>query len=336
MKPKVGFWLEAVRIIPRLSREEWDELDIVSRWLVSTRFAAVVLTVFSVLIAGLLAYQTQPINILVWLAILVSLLFAHGTNNIINDLVDYRRGIDNENYFRDMYGPQPLGRGFRTEKEQLRYALVNGAIAIVIAVGVCLYRGELSWLLLGLGLFFMIFYTYPLKYFALGELSLLIVWGPLMVAGGYYVLVGDWSWLVVLASLPYALGVTATLMGKHIDKHDFDREAGVNTLPVVLGERASRYVVLALIVLQYVVTAYLILVGFFTPVMAVVVLAVPQFVREVVPMFLKPRPKERPADYPESSWPLWFVNSSFRYSRAFGGLFVLALIVDTILQAVVL
>jgi 1,4-dihydroxy-2-naphthoate octaprenyltransferase len=336
VKPNFAFWVKAVRVMPRLTREEWDDLDVVSRWLVSTRFAAVVLTVFSVLIAGLLAYEVQTINVLVWIAMLVALLFAHGTNNIINDLVDFRRGIDTENYFRDLYGPQPLEKGFRTQKQQVRYAIVNAVIAIGIGVAVCAYRGGLSWAIMGAGLFFMVFYTYPLKYFALGELSLLLVWGPLMIAGGYYVLVGTWSWLVVLASLPYALGVTATLMGKHIDKFHDDKRAGVHTLPVVLGEGLSRGVVVALIVLQYLITAYLIVIGFFTPVMALIVFALPYFVRTVIPMFAKPRPTERPADYPETAWPLWFVSTTFVYSRKFGALFVLALIIDTVLQAVVL
>ena len=84
-----------------------------------------------------------------------------------------------------------------------------------------------------------------------------------------------------------------------------------------------------LIALQYVITGYLIVTGFFTPIMALVVLALPQYIRKVIPPFLKPRPTERPEAYPESAWPLWFVAFTFVYSRTFGGLFVLALLLDT-------
>ncbi len=335
-KPQISFWIRALRIIPRLTTEEWNGLDVVSKWLVSTRFAAVVLTVFSVLIGGILAYREGMVPIHIWIAMLVALLFAHATNNIINDLVDYKKGIDKGNYFRNLYGPQPVENGFRTVGQQTWYAVINGLIAIAIGLIVVIYRGGLAWPLMGIGLFLMIFYTYPLKYFGLGEIALLLVWGPLMVAGGYYILVGDWSWIVVIASLPYGLGVTATLMGKHIDKHDLDKEAGVHTLPVILGEGVSRYVVLLLIAAQYGIVAYLIIVGYFTPVMAIIVAAAPYFVVKVVPMFAKPRPKEQPADYPDDVWPLWFVSVTFVYSRRFGGLFVLGLIVDTILQRTVL
>jgi 1,4-dihydroxy-2-naphthoate octaprenyltransferase len=65
-------------------------------------------------------------------------------------------------------------------------------------------RGGLTLILLGMGAFFVLFYTFPLKYIALGEIAVLVVWGPLMVGGGYYEITGIWDWNVVIASLPYA------------------------------------------------------------------------------------------------------------------------------------
>jgi 1,4-dihydroxy-2-naphthoate octaprenyltransferase len=43
--------------------------------------------------------------------------------------------------------------------------------------------------------FFVLFYTWPLKYIGLGEIAVLIVWGPLMIGGGYFV------WSAVLTGL---------------------------------------------------------------------------------------------------------------------------------------
>ena len=77
----------------------------------------------------------------------------------------------------------------------------------------------------------MLFYTWPLKYIGLGELAVIIVWGPLMIGGGYYVITGQWSWKVVLASLPYALGPTTVIFGKHIDKHDPTRPRASTPCP---------------------------------------------------------------------------------------------------------
>ena len=119
----------------------------------------------------------------------------------------------------------------------------------------------------------MLFYTWPLKYIALGELAVLIVWGPLMIGGGYYVITGAWDWWVVIASLPYALGVTGVIFGKHIDKYLPDKERRIHTLPVVIGEKAARVTLLGMLFLQYLFTFVLIATGFYTPLMLLVVLA---------------------------------------------------------------
>src|SRR5207248_9411438 len=79
-----------------------------------------------------------------------------------------------------------------------------------------------------------------LKKRGLGELDVLLVWGPLMIAGTYYSATGSIPWQVWPASVPYGLLCTAVLMGKHIDKLPWDAAAGVRTLPVILGEAGAR------------------------------------------------------------------------------------------------
>jgi len=334
VKINLEMWRKAVTVMPRIENEQWKGLDFISKWLISTRFAAIVMTIISVLIAGILAYRVTNINLLIWLALMVSLVFAHATNNLVNDLVDYKTGIDRENYYRDQYGPQPLERGFKTMKGQLLYAAINGAVALGLGIFLVFYRGGLTPYLLGAGAIFVLFYTYPLKYFALGELSLLLVWGPLMVGGGYYVLTAQWSWEVVIASLPFALGVTSTLLGKHIDKYELDREKHVYTLPVAIGERAARVLAVGLVVLQFLVTTYLIVVGFFTPIVAVVAISIPSFFKDMVKMYRKPKPEGRPDWYPEDAWPLWFVGSAFVFTRRFGGLYVVGVLIDTLIRRI--
>ncbi len=160
---------------------------------------------------------------------------------------------------------------------------------------------------------------------------MLLVWGPLMIGGGYFVITGAWSWTVVLASLPYALGVTGVIFGKHIDKYEMDKQRGIHTLPVVIGELTARYTLVAMLILQYVLTLVLVLTGFYTLVMAAVVLAIPTL-RKIWPMFKASKPAEKPADYPEV-WPNYFVAAAFIHNRSFGVWFMLALIVDSVLTA---
>jgi 1,4-dihydroxy-2-naphthoate octaprenyltransferase len=319
-------WAAALRVIPRISKEEWGRLDLISKWLISARAAVLIMTFLSGAIAGILALRDGLFIFWPWLALQAGLLLAHGTNNLLNDYTDYARGVDQDNYYRAQYGPQPLVHGLMNQRELLTYALVTGLLALGAGGALVAYRGTLALVLLALGAFFVLFYTFPLKYIALGEIAVLIVWGPLMVGGGYYVITGVWSWNAVLASLPYAIGVTTVIFGKHVDKAGVDREKGIHTLPVVIGERAGRAVIVGMFVAQYLVTLYLILTGYFTPLLLLVLLAIPALLR-VLPMFRDPKPEEKPPDFPDV-WPNYFVAAAFYHNRQFGLAYLLALVLE--------
>jgi 1,4-dihydroxy-2-naphthoate octaprenyltransferase len=326
-----SMWLKALQIIPRISKDEWQKLDVISKWLISTRAAVLIMTFLSAAIAGILAAKDGHFDFVRWLLVAIGLVMAHATNNLFNDYTDFVRGVDQDNYYRAQYGPQPLVHGLMSKRQLLTYDAVTGLIALVCGLALVIWRGELTLLLLGLGVFFVLCYTWPLKYIAMGEIAVLIVWGPLMIGGGYYVITGQpWNWNVVIASLPYALGVTTVIFGKHIDKFAADREQRIFTLPVVIGERAARYAVVGMMVLQYIATMYLIAIGYFTPVLLVVFLAARVLLR-VLPMFRAPKPAEKPANYPDV-WPNYFVAAGFYHNRTFGLWFLLGLIVDAILK----
>jgi 1,4-dihydroxy-2-naphthoate octaprenyltransferase len=333
-----AMWRKALQVIPEVSKEEWDALDLVSRWLIATRAAVLLMTFLSAVLAGLFALhdhaKVNPVN---WLALVLGLVLAHAANNIFNDYTDYVRGVDKDNYYRTMYGPQPVADGLLTKTQHLIYFAVTGLLALACGIYLLLVSGGdgVVWLLLGLGAFFVLFYTWPLKYIAMGELAVLIVWGPLMIGGGYYVLTGRWVWNVVWASLPYVLGVTTVIFGKHIDKLAIDKAKKIHTLPVLIGEKAARYAVLAMMILPYLLIIYLILVKYFTPVLLLVFVAVPTFLK-MYPQFLKPKPEQRPEGFPDGQggWPLYFAPQGFVNNRAFGTWFMLGLILDVILRVV--
>src|SRR5512135_3478377 len=273
-----SMWKKALTVIPNVTKEEWDKLDLVSRWLISTRAAVLLMTFLSAVLAGLLAWHDgYKINIFAWFILALGLVLAHASNNIFNDFTDYSRGVDKDNYYRTMYGPQPVADGLMTRRQHLTFFAITAFLALLCGMYLILTRGNdlTIWILLGLGAFFVLFYTWPLKYIAMGELAVLLVWGPLMIGGGYYVITGAWSWTVVLASLPYALGVTGVIFGKHIDKYEMDKERGIHTLPVVIGERPARYTLEVMLILQYLLTLGMVIAGYYSLVMAAVVLAIP-------------------------------------------------------------
>jgi 1,4-dihydroxy-2-naphthoate octaprenyltransferase len=330
----VAMWIRALRVIPRISLEEWRGLDVVSRWLIASRGAVLVITFISAGIAGLLAARDGAFDPWLWTLLTVGLLLAHATNNLLNDLTDHLKGVDRDNYFRAQYGPHPLEHGLMTTRGLIRYAVLTGALALAIGAYLVYARGPVALALLALGAFFVLFYTYPLKYIGLGELAVLIVWGPLMIGGGYFVVTGRLDPFVWLAGLPYALGATTVIFGKHIDKQAEDRAKGIRTLPVIVGDRAARGFVVAMFVLQYVVIGYLVVIGFFSPLLLVVLAALPKL-RDATRVYRRPKPASRPAEYPVDVWPLWFVAYAFAHNRRWGLLFLVGLVSDVIARAVV-
>lgn len=335
MRVDLAMWQKALNVIPDVSKEEWDRLDVVSRWLISTRAAVLIMTFLSAALAGIFAARDGAFHLVPWLALAFGLVMAHASNNIFNDFTDYVRGVDKDNYFRTMYGAQPIASGLMTRRQHLTYFAVTGLLALLAGVYLVATNGwDLTiWILLGLGAFFVLFYTWPLKYIAMGELAVLLVWGPLMIGGGYYVLAHHWNWNVVIASLPYVLGVTTVIFGKHIDKVKIDLSKRIFTVPVLMGERISRYAVLSMMVVPYLITGYLIATHFFTPVLLIVLFAVPTLLK-TYPAFLKPKPEVRPEGFADGQggWPLFFAPLGFVNNRAFGMYFMLGLILDVILR----
>jgi 1,4-dihydroxy-2-naphthoate octaprenyltransferase len=327
----VAMWGRALRVIPRISKEEWADLDIVSRWLIATRSAVLVMTAISAVIAGLLAVRDGAFDALLFGLSIVGLTFAHATNNLLNDLTDHKKGVDKDNYFRTQYGPQPLEHGLMTPRELVRYAAVTGGIALLAGAILVWQRGQITLTLFAIGIFFVLFYTWPLKYIGMGEPAVLVVWGPLMVGGTYYVVAGRFDWNVALASLPFALGATAVLFGKHTDKLDADRAKHIRTLPVLIGEKASRITTAVMLIAQYLLVAYLVFRGYFSLVMLLVLGAAPALWL-ALRAYSAPRPPRPPKRYPPNIWPLWFVAFAFNHMRRFGALYVIALALDVALR----
>jgi 1,4-dihydroxy-2-naphthoate polyprenyltransferase len=332
---KRAIWREALSVIPGISREEWNGLGLLSRWLVSSRTAVLVMTFVSSAAAGLLAFRDGVVRPVAWLIMTAGLMLGHAVNNLLNDYTDFRRGVDTDNYARTQYGPQTVAQGLLTPRQILGFAAVTGAFVLAAAFSLFVMDGldPIVLVLLGAASAFVLFYTWPLKYVAMGELSVFLVWGPIMIGGGYYVLTRHFDANVLLAGAPYALCVTTVIFGKHIDKIDLDRGKRITTLPVLIGEKAARYSIIAMTGIAFVVTLALIALRYFTPAMAVVLLALPALLK-TLPALSRPRPAERPEGFPEGrgGWPLYFAPIAFVSTRAFGGWYLLGLCAEAALR----
>ncbi len=323
-------WLRALYTIPRV---DVAQVDPVSRWLILSRASVVVMTAISAVIGGLLAVRGDVFDAPLLVLVAVGLVLAHTGSNLVNDFWDFQHGIDTPDSPRATYGPHPLAG----ERQELReFLLVTGLIlGVAAAIGIYLTVASgpevLIFALSGAAV--LLLYSggpLPLKYFGLGEIAVFIVWGPLMIGGTYYVMAGDLPLWVVLASVPYGLGVTSVLFGKHLDKLAFDSSKGIRTMPIVLGETLARRVTQAICLLMYVST---VAVAVWQEMWALLlVFAAAPLLLLVLRFYNRPKPQEPPEGY--RGWPLWFVGAAFIHNRRFGLLFVGGLALQLIGEAV--
>jgi 1,4-dihydroxy-2-naphthoate octaprenyltransferase len=291
------------------------------------------MTITSVAIAGLLAARHQDFDALLFTLAAIGSVIAHAANNMTNDYFDLTEGLDAGAYPRAEYAPHPVLSGIVSRAGLAKAILVANAIDALIMVVLFLERG---WPILGFalaGLFISVFYVAPplrLKARGLGEPSVALVWGPLMVGGTYYAAVGSIPGRVLWISVPYALLVTTVLMGKHIDKIDWDAREGVRTLPVLLGESRSRAVTVALMAGFYVTVLVLALTSTASAWILVALAALPGF-RTAARTYARPKPAEPPRRFP--LWPLWFGPWAFVHARRAGALLVVGLLLGALRPA---
>ncbi len=334
-RSRLRSWAYALRTTnPPPGSVESGRIDPVTCWIVVSRAAVLPMTVVSGLVAALLAIGRPGLD---WrwlvLAILGSTL-AHVANNLMNDLYDTRAGSDSATYPRALYAPHPVLSGLvSTRTLGVAIAAVNAADLVILVV-LAVARGWPVVAFALAGFVLSVAYTAPplrLKKRGLGELDVLVVWGPLMVGGTYFAAVGSVDWRVLVASLPYGLLCTTVLMGKHIDKIRFDVPLGIRTLPVLLGERRARGVTLALMAGFYLLVAVAVLLGAMPWPALLVVAALPRLAK-VWPRYRRPPPDEPPPDFPV--WPLWYAALAWVHVRQAGALLVLGLAVGAVLQVV--
>jgi 1,4-dihydroxy-2-naphthoate octaprenyltransferase len=318
-------WVGAFTGFYPAQAEEFGHLDPVTRFLYAARSVILVISAQSAVMAGLLAATHRRFEVLPFVLVFIGYVVLHAISNLSNDYFGYRRGHDTADSPRRRYTLHPIASGAVTSRLLGGGLVVLGIVAAAIGVYFVALRGwPAVWLAL-IGA--VLLYAYDaapraLKELGLGEIAAFVVWGPLMIAGGYYVITGHWSGAVWAASVPPGLGVMSILVGKHIDQRGFDTAHHHRTLPVLLGERAARGLNQAAVVGMYLASAIAVAAGALTPFVALILLAAPRALKALLIMG-RAAPDTPPAGY--IGWPLWYHRVCLVHNRAFGWLYIAGL-----------
>lgn len=185
------------------------------------------------------------------LAALAGALLLQIGSNLANDVFDYKKGTDTA----ERTGPLRVTQaGLLTPGQVMAGMWTIFLIAAVIGFYL-IYVGGWPILVIGvLAIISAIAYTagpYPLGYNGLGDIFVFIFFGPVAVAGTYYVQTGTVSAVSWWASIPIGLLITAILVVNNLRDIDTDRKTGKRTLAVRWGLKFTQREYLVLVLLSY-------------------------------------------------------------------------------------
>jgi len=168
-----------------------------------------------------------------------ALLIQIGTN-FANDYFDYLKGADNE----ERLGPLRVTQaGLVAPKTMFRNFVLTFGLAALVGFYL-VYRGGWPIVLIGLlSIASGILYTagpWPLGYMGLGDLFVLIFFGPVAVCGTFYVQALEVNKIVFYASLGPGLLSTALIVVNNLRDEPTDRKVGKMTLAVRCGPAFAR------------------------------------------------------------------------------------------------
>lgn len=191
--------------------------------------------------------------------VMVGCLAVQIVSNLVNDLVDFKTGLDTTESSTRF---KALVTGALTWRQMFGFTLlmciISGAIGLYF---IWLVRGPLIWVVMA-GAILAIEYTAPplkLKYRALGDLGVLLCFGLGMLFGTYVALghgqpdcfAARNLIAVLLYALPSASLVVAILHANNHRDRASDRDAGAHTLANTLGFGASKALLVGLLVGPY-------------------------------------------------------------------------------------
>ncbi len=205
-------------------------------WLEATRPKTLIAVVSPVLIANAMAMKIGFFDLRLFLFTLVTGLGIQIGTNLANDYFDCIKGADTIN----RKGPIRITAAKLASPARVKYAFIS-VFALTALAGTYLtfVGGPVLALLLTLAIILGIMYTggpYPLAYLGLGDLFVLIFFGPVALLGAYYLQTKQLDTAALLAGIAPGALSNAILIINNLRDREEDRLANKKTLVVRFGK----------------------------------------------------------------------------------------------------
>ena len=167
-----------------------------------------------------------------------------------------------------------------------------GALIGLILVAIC------GWPILALGIpsvaagYFYTASPVSLAYVALGELTVFVFMGPVIVLGAYFVMALHFSAAAFWASIPLGFMVTGILHANNIRDIESDMRHGKRTIATMLGRSGANYELAALDVAAYATTIAVVLAHTLPWIALIVFITVPRALDQIRIVMRESEPKK--------------------------------------------
>jgi 1,4-dihydroxy-2-naphthoate octaprenyltransferase len=229
-------------------------MNIYRNWFLASRPWSFSMSAISVSVGTALASRDGSFLWSYYLLTLLGMIILHAATNLMNDYYDVRSGVDYQETSTAQYRPHPLLED-KLESGQVKIcAGILYVIAALIGIYLAAARGWAVLWLGVIGLFSSVTYTAPpfkYKYKALGEFSVFLMWGPLVVEGAYYIQRQSFSLDAFWVSLPFGTLVALVLLINNTRDIYHDGRKGIVTLPILIGRQNGLRLYVTLMVLVY-------------------------------------------------------------------------------------
>lgn len=214
------------------------------------------------------------------LALLGAVAIQAGTN-MLNEHFDHVQGLDRT---RPRRADMVVQTGLLPPEALLRGGVVAMLVGALCGLALVAQTGPALLLVGVLSVFAGYAYTarpLALGYRALGEVTVFVFMGPVIVMGAHFVQTERWTGQAFLLSVPIGLLVAAILHVNNVRDMAYDRAHGKRTLANLLGRRAAGYEYRLLVLGAHALLPVLVAAGVLPPPALLALLTLPRALRLV-------------------------------------------------------
>ncbi|BFZ23580.1 hypothetical protein BsWGS_26619 [Bradybaena similaris] len=227
---------------------------VLSNYLIALRPWSFTVSIIPVALGSCLAYKFLGVfDVYVFLTTIFTAVCVHAAGNLVNTYFDFMRGIDNKKSDDRTLVDNILSPNDVVTLGALFY--ISGCVGFLLLNFISSAKMEHLALIYFCGLSGSFLYTggLGLKYIALGDIIIVLTFGPVAVVFSHLSQTGQLSFVPLIYAIPLALNTEAILHTNNTRDMDSDHQAGVLTLAILLGKTGSYCLFCLLLFVPYLI-----------------------------------------------------------------------------------